>query len=157
MNVQDRVRGGSVFHDGKAVSGQLARLQDAALASPSFTNNGETTTGSNIYDISVQARHVTSTSSTGSPADLSARAVFGYHLESTAGDVSGQGVVTGSSAGANGIVFPDSTTVFNRGKIITDSNGLARIRLTSTGTTSVVLHIHLPSGLVVTGSTVVFT
>lgn len=151
MNVQDRIRGGQVFHDGAVVTAQLAELQNAALASPQFTNGGESTI-SNVYEVTIQARYNTST---GDDANLSAKAVYGYHLESTAGALSGG--VTGSSAGANGLVMPDSTTVFNRGKIVTNDSGVAVLRLTSTGTSTARLFIHLPSGVVVAGSTVVFT
>jgi len=78
-----------------------------------------------------------------------------WHLDDTAG-VLATGI-TGASGVAGSRVLLDSTTDFNVGRIISGSSGTAGIVFSSTGTSTAVLTLVLMNGVVIAGSTTIFT
>lgn len=128
--VEQRTRGESVF--GKVT------FQGMTVTTP------PTTTGGTVYNTAINLTN-----------PITEQSMIFWHLDDTAG-VLATGI-TGASGDGNSRVFPDSTTDFNRGRIITSSTGGAGIALTSTGTSTAVLKLVLMNGIHITGSTTVFT
>lgn len=127
---QDRTRGESVF--GKVT------FQTMTVTTP------PTTTGGTAYTTVINMNH-----------PVTEQTMFFWHLESTAG-VLATGI-TGASGVSGVTVIPDSTVDYNCGRVITGSTGLASMVFSSTGTSTAVLKLVLMNGVVVTGSTTIFT
>ena len=160
MGITDRFRGQVSF--GTAIpSRQLANLENVMMAPPVFTNNGETTVA-NVYELQVQFYKSRWNNDTGDgeaeTGDLVSSQVFGHYFFVRPNFQTQLSTsITGSSAGSNSIVMPDSTLNYAIGSFVSSTNGILRLRVTSTELSTAQLRVVLPSGLVVLGSTLAFT
>jgi len=177
-NTEDRHRGGQVFEQATiknlaltdtlagvstginitAFASEINKLNLSPLGDPTFAAVTVDTGGDcNIYDVPITLNVATANDS----ANTTQRASVWYHIEDTAGLLlaGSAAFLSGSSGGRNGAVnvFPSSTANYSHGRIVATSTGGATMRITSTGDSTGRLFITLANGLVVAGSTIIFT
>ena len=161
--MQDRFRGQMAY--GAVSSKQLDHLSSSPMATPTIGAVTELSTGANVnrfFTVITMNREAFGDTD---GAVLATRATLLYHLEDTAGDLIDGAAVTaadnGNTSGVTlGTVLPSSTAGgFHHGTIICSSTGEVSLSLaTSSGDGSTFrMFLTLPSGLVVAGSTLVFT
>ena len=161
--MQDRFRGQMGY--GAVISKQLDHLSSSPMATPTFGAVTELSTGGGANRFfSVIAMNREGFGDTDGVV-LAARAILHYHFEDTAGDLVDGATLTvadnGNTSGVTlGTVMPSSTAGgFHHGMVICSSTGEVSLSVaTSSGDGSTLrMFVTLTNGLVVSGSTYVFS
>lgn len=161
--MQDRFRGQMGY--GAVISKQLDHLSSSPLATPTFGAVTELSTGGGANRFfSVITMNREGFGDTDGVA-LARRGLLHYHFEDTAGALVDGATITvadnGNTSGISlGVVIPSSTAgIFHHGTIVCSSTGEVSLSVaTSSGDGSTLrMFVTLPNGLVVSGSTYVFS
>ena len=158
-NIVDRHRGG-VVHEALTVDRLFISDTANVVAAPLSINSGAGALSgtTDLYNAPGDLRPTSNDT-----LNMSVRGMAYWWLEDTAGallDATAGGVsITGSSAiSANTLVLHNSTVGPHvSGVVISNSTGDVGIVFTSTGTSTARLFYALPTGLLIAGSTLIFT